>query len=180
MKLIEVYPTALRQELKYFWISFFCPMFGIINVLFLKIDFIHAIYEKLTENFKMFWKTIIFYDSMTANGNKLRNLKEKHETTDTWKDGKILRILTNLLFLILLRLEHKIIKWYSSSTRFLHNGQILLLISVLLCLPNSIISLLLLIFICINCFIKEEYDIVEVIVRGVNKMYNRKNELIDK
>ena len=59
-------------------------MFGIINVLFLKIDFIHAIYEKLTENFKMFWKTIIFYDSMTANGNKLRNLKEKHETADTY------------------------------------------------------------------------------------------------
>jgi hypothetical protein len=37
-------------------------MFGIINVLLLKIDFIHAIYEKLTENFKMFWKTRIFYD----------------------------------------------------------------------------------------------------------------------
>jgi hypothetical protein len=26
----------------------------------------------------------------------------------------------------------------------------------------------------------EEYDIVEVIVRGVNEMYNRRNELIDK
>ena len=25
----------------------------------------------------------------------------------------------------------------------------------------------------------EEYDIVEVIVRGVNEMYNRRNELID-
>ena len=62
-------------------------MFGIINVLFLKIDFIHAIYEKLTENFKMFWKTRIFYDSMTANGNKFRtyrNLKEKYETADTY------------------------------------------------------------------------------------------------
>jgi hypothetical protein len=47
---------------------------------------LHAIYEKLTENFNMFWKTIIFDDSMTANGNKLRtyrNLKEKYET-DTY------------------------------------------------------------------------------------------------
>jgi hypothetical protein len=26
----------------------------------------------------------------------------------------------------------------------------------------------------------EEYDIVEIIVRGVNEMYNRRNELIDK
>jgi hypothetical protein len=26
----------------------------------------------------------------------------------------------------------------------------------------------------------EEYDIVEVTVRGVNEMYNRRNELIDK
>jgi hypothetical protein len=26
----------------------------------------------------------------------------------------------------------------------------------------------------------KEYDIVEVIVRGVNEMYNRKNKLIDK
>jgi hypothetical protein len=26
----------------------------------------------------------------------------------------------------------------------------------------------------------EEYDIVEIIVRGVNEMYNRTNELIDK
>jgi hypothetical protein len=26
----------------------------------------------------------------------------------------------------------------------------------------------------------EEYDIVEVIERGVNEMYNRRNELIDK
>jgi hypothetical protein len=26
----------------------------------------------------------------------------------------------------------------------------------------------------------EEYDIVEVIVRGVNEMYNRRNYLIDK
>jgi hypothetical protein len=25
----------------------------------------------------------------------------------------------------------------------------------------------------------EEYDIVEIIVRGVNEMYNRRNELID-
>ena len=41
-------------------------MFGIINVLFLKIDFIHAIYEKLTENFKVVWKTRIFDHSMTA------------------------------------------------------------------------------------------------------------------
>jgi hypothetical protein len=47
---------------------------------------LHALYEKLTENFNMFWKTRIFYDSMTANGNKLRtyrNLKEKYET-DTY------------------------------------------------------------------------------------------------
>jgi hypothetical protein len=26
----------------------------------------------------------------------------------------------------------------------------------------------------------EEYDIVEIIVRGVNEIYNRRNELIDK
>jgi hypothetical protein len=26
----------------------------------------------------------------------------------------------------------------------------------------------------------EEYDIVEIIVRGVSEMYNRRNELIDK
>jgi hypothetical protein len=26
----------------------------------------------------------------------------------------------------------------------------------------------------------EEYDIVEIIVRGVNEMYDRRNELIDK
>jgi hypothetical protein len=32
----------------------------------------------------------------------------------------------------------------------------------------------------LNLFQCEEYDIVEVIVRGVNEMYNRKNELIDK
>jgi hypothetical protein len=34
----------------------------------------------------MFWKTRIFYDSLTANGNKIRtyrNLKEKYET-DTY------------------------------------------------------------------------------------------------
>jgi hypothetical protein len=62
--------------------------------------------KTLTEDFNMFWKTRIFDDSLTANGNKLRtyrNLKEKYET-DTY------------LF--------------------------------------SIIGLLLLIFICVNCFIK--------------------------
>ena len=32
----------------------------------------------------------------------------------------------------------------------------------------------------LNLFQCEEYDIVEVIVRGVNVMYNRQNELIDK
>ena len=45
---------------------------------------LHAIYEKFTKNFKMCWKTRIFYDSM--NGNKLRRyrkLKEKYET-DTY------------------------------------------------------------------------------------------------
>ena len=47
---------------------------------------LHTIYEKLTENFNMFWKARIFYDSMTVNGNNLRtyrNLKEKYET-DTY------------------------------------------------------------------------------------------------
>ena len=42
--------------------------------------------KKLTENFNMFWKTRIFYDSLTANWNKLRtyrNLKEKYEA-DTY------------------------------------------------------------------------------------------------
>jgi hypothetical protein len=41
---------------------------------------------KNTKNIDMFWKTRIFYDSMTANGNKFRtyrNLKEKYET-DTY------------------------------------------------------------------------------------------------
>jgi hypothetical protein len=33
---------------------------------------LHTIYKKLTENFNMFWKTRIFDDSLTANGNKLR------------------------------------------------------------------------------------------------------------
>jgi hypothetical protein len=36
------------------------------------------------------------------------------------------------------------------------------------------------IHICLYLFQCEEYDIVEVIVRGVNEMYNRRNELIDK
>jgi hypothetical protein len=36
---------------------------------------LHAIYEKLTENFNMFWKTRIFYDSLTANGNKFRTYR---------------------------------------------------------------------------------------------------------
>ena len=47
---------------------------------------LHAIYKKLTENFNMFWKPRIFYDSLTANGNKFRayrNLKEIYET-DTY------------------------------------------------------------------------------------------------
>jgi hypothetical protein len=38
----------------------------------------------MTENFKMFWKTRIVDDSMTAKGNKLRtyrNLKEKYKLT---------------------------------------------------------------------------------------------------
>ena len=39
MTLLEVYPTALWQGLKYFWISFISPMFGIIKVLFLTSDF---------------------------------------------------------------------------------------------------------------------------------------------
>jgi hypothetical protein len=61
-------------------------MFGIIKVLFLKKRLLNAIYEKFTEFFLIFWKTRIFYDSVTANGNKLRtyrNLKEKYET-DTY------------------------------------------------------------------------------------------------
>jgi hypothetical protein len=61
-------------------------MFGIIKVLFLKKRLLNAIYEKFTEIFLIFWKTRIFYDSVTANGNKLRtyrNLKEKYET-DTY------------------------------------------------------------------------------------------------
>jgi hypothetical protein len=46
-------------------------------------DFFTQFIKKLTENFNMFWKTRIFYDSLTANGNKLRayrNLKENYET----------------------------------------------------------------------------------------------------
>ena len=61
-------------------------MFEIIKVLFSKKRLLYAIYEKLTENFKMFWKTRIVDDSMTAKGNKLRiyrNLKKKYET-DTY------------------------------------------------------------------------------------------------
>ena len=61
-------------------------MFGIIKVLLLKKRLLRAIYEKLTKNFKMCWKTRISDDSMTANGNKFRtyrNLKEKYET-DTY------------------------------------------------------------------------------------------------
>jgi hypothetical protein len=46
-------------------------MFGIIKVLFLKKRLLNAIYEKFTEIFLIFWKTRIFYDSVTANGNKL-------------------------------------------------------------------------------------------------------------
>jgi hypothetical protein len=72
-------------------------MFGIIKVPFLTSDFFTQFIKnwlkilicpgkKLTEDFNMFWKTRIFDDSLTANGNKLRtyrNLKEKYET-DTY------------------------------------------------------------------------------------------------
>lgn len=39
----------------------------------------------------------------------------------------VLLILTKIVFLILLRLEHVMRKWYLSSTPFLHKGQLLLL-----------------------------------------------------
>jgi hypothetical protein len=74
--------TVLRQGSKYFLISFIWDN----QSTFSNKRLLHAIYKKLTENFKMFWKTRIFYDSLTANGNKLRtyrNLKEKYET-DTY------------------------------------------------------------------------------------------------
>ena len=47
---------------------------------------LHAIYEKLTENCNMFWKTKIVDDSFTANGNKLRTYRKLKETfvTDTY------------------------------------------------------------------------------------------------
>ena len=35
---------------------------------------LHAIYEKLTENFNMFWKTRIVDDSLTVNGNNLEHI----------------------------------------------------------------------------------------------------------
>ena len=47
---------------------------------------LHAIYEKLTENLNMFWKTKIVDDSFTANGNKLRTYRKLKEifVTDTY------------------------------------------------------------------------------------------------
>ena len=154
----------------------------------------------------MFWKTRIFYDSLTANGNKIRtyrNLKEKYET-DTYLFLDIDKIL----------IKQFLRKWKISNSKLMielgrHNKtdinnricplckngvedeyHFIILCSSLNNIRNKMFANILSIFPSFRVltdekkflylFQYEEYDIVEIIVRGVNEMYNRRNELIDK
>ena len=153
----------------------------------------------------MFWKTIIFYDSMTANGNKFRtyrNLKEKYET-DTYLFIDIGKTLIKQFTQIKISNSKLMIELGRHNKTDINNRICPLCINgvedeyhfIILCsslnnIRNKMFANILSIFPSFHVltdekkflylFQCEEYDIVEIIVREVNEMYNRRNELIDK
>jgi hypothetical protein len=167
--------------------------------------FLHAIYKQLTENFNMLWKTRIFYDSLTANGNKLRtyrNSKEKYET-DNYLFLDIDKTLIKQFTHIKISNSKPMIELGRHNKTDINNRMcplckngvedeyhFIILCSSLNNIRNKMFANILSIFPSFRVltdekkflylFRCEEYDIVEVIVRGVNEMYNRRNELIGK
>ena len=154
---------------------------------------------------KMFWKTRIFDDSMTANGNKLRTyrtLKKKYET-DTYLFLDINKTLIKQFTQIKIVTVSLWLNWEDIIKLILTKGfvpcvtvELMMNIILLFYAPASTISgikclpIFLVFFHLFMCWLMrkssfylfqcKEYDIVEVIVRGVKEMYNRRNELIDK
>ena len=142
---------------------------------------------------------------MTANGNKLRTyrkLKERYET-DTYlfldidktliKQFTQIKISNSKLMIELGR--HNKTDINNRICPLCKNGvedeyHFIILCSSLNNIRNKMFANILSIFPSFHVltdekkflylFQCEEYDIVEIIVRGVNEMYNRRNELIDK
>ena len=152
-------------------------------------------------------KLDFFYDSTTANGNKLRiyrNLKEKYET-DIYlfldidktliKQFTDLKISNSKLTCMIELGRHNKTDINNRICPLCKNGvedeyHFIILCSSLNNIRNKMFANILSIFPSFHVltdekkflylFQCEEYDIVEIIVRGVNEMYNRRNELIDK
>ena len=133
---------------------------------------------------------------MTANGNKLRTyrkLKEKF-VTDTYLFLDIDKTLIKQFTQIKISNSKLMIELGRHNKTDINNRICPLRMNIILCsslnnIRNKMFANILSIFPSFHVltdeknflylFQCEEYDIAEIIVRGVNEMYNRRNELID-